>query len=111
MAAHHDVLPGIIAKRPRRRNEVFAVTSNPKHRHGRAEIEVTMQALDEVDANRIGQATGRMLGVDDLLESDVGTGLDLEITPRLIGIEFVGQRPLDVSEPGVVPLADGICRY
>ena len=45
-----------------------------------------------------------MFGVYDFLESDVGTGLYLETTPRRVSIEFVGQRPLDVPRPGVVPL-------
>ena len=63
-----------------------------------------MQALDKIDADGVGQTAGRMLGVEDLLQRDVGSGLNLEIAPRLVDIEFVGQRPLNVSWPGVVPL-------
>ena len=75
-----------------------------QHRLGRVAIELAVHPSDEILRRRLGQRAVGGLLVDHRLHAHVRGGLELQIAPRLVGVELAGQRPLDVARPRVMAL-------
>ena len=103
VATNRYFMPGLSTELPRRHHQITAGTGDVQHCLGSVTIKLAMQALDEIHGDGVWQSPGGVVGVDGLLQLDMGPGLNLEIPARLIGIEVVGESPFNIQGPRVVP--------
>ena len=95
---------GLRTELPRCHHEITAGAGDVQHRLGGVTIKLPVQALDEIHSDGVRELPRGMIGVDRLLQLDVGPRLHLEVPTCLVGIEVVGECPFDIPGPRVVPL-------